>query len=92
MEKIRVGYYYVEEDNGVKSIRYKNLNGYKIYKIIASYGGNTRWETYIRAFNQKQAKERFCKLYDYLGKSLKILEIKETELKEEDFNLPNHPI
>lgn len=92
MEKIRVECYYVEEDNGVKSIRYKNLNGYKIYKVAASYGKNTEWEIYVRAFDWKQAKRRFMSLYSYLGKSLKILEIEETELKEEDFNLPNHPI
>ena len=82
---IKVFYYYEEyEENGksLKIRRSKALNNYKIYKVIATYGGNSKAEYYVRAFNYKQAKKRFTYFFDWL----KILKVEETDLTEEYFN------
>lgn len=79
---IKVLYYYEEKENGAKVRKFKALNNYKIYKVIATYGGNRKAEYYVRAFNYKQAKKRFTYFFDWL----KILKVEETDLTEEYFN------
>lgn len=79
---IKVMYYYETTENGTKILKHKALNDYKIYKVIATYGGGRKAEYYVRAFNKKQAKDRFVSAFDWL----KVLEVEETNLTEEYFN------
>lgn len=79
---IKVFHYYEENGKGSKILKRKALNNYKIYKVIATYGGNSKSEYYVRAFNYKQAKKRFTSVFVWL----KILKVEETDLTEEYFN------
>jgi hypothetical protein len=79
---IEVMYYYETTENGTKILKHKALNDYKIYKVIATYGGSHKSEYYVRAFDWKQAKNRFILTFDWLN----VLEIEETDLTEEYFN------
>lgn len=81
-KEIKVEPIYEKNEYGIKLIKYKSITDHKIYKIEATYGGKSRAIYYVRAYNAKQAKDRFYGILSYL----KILEIEETDLRDEDLS------
>lgn len=81
-KEIKVEPIYEKNEYGIKLIKYKSITDHKIYKIKATYGGRSIGVYYVRAYNAKQAKDRFYDILSYL----KIVEIEETDLQDEDLS------
>jgi len=48
--------------------------GHRLYKVSLTYGDKP-WNVYASAISEKQAKELCKDLYDYMGKSLRVLSV-----------------